>query len=71
MIEESPESFEQAMFKFPLTDETKKKIEQIQKSPEFKCLVFDRIITELKKDPQSEQEKVSSLNKAQALANLI
>ncbi len=64
-------TIETALSQFPLNEETKKKVEQIKKSSEFKIIIFDAIITELKKTTTTELEERASLNKAQALAKLI
>ena len=64
-------TLETAISQFPLNDETKKQVEKIQRSPEFKIIIFNAIVTELKKETKTELEERASLNKAQALANLI
>lgn len=62
---------ESAISNFPVNEDTKKEIDRVRKGKEFKMIIFDAILSELKKETKTELEERASLNKAQALAHLI
>lgn len=65
------EELDRAVRKTPLNTDTKKQVETIQKSPEFKLILLDKIVSELKKDKENTENRLEAYYKAKALAELI
>lgn len=69
-LEEVP--MEEALRRFPLSDDTKKEIERIRKCPEFKLIVYQAIVEELSKPKaETQDDKLESYYASRAYAKLL
>lgn len=69
--EEIPIGIEAAILKFPLSKDSQKNIEEILRKPEYLMIIIDKLLSELKKETNTQEEQLASYHRAQAYARLI